>query len=445
MKNVNYKTYIGIFLIIFISLVISRNLIVTGTITGEQPVIKIGLLKADDTNCLPSLRINCSQVFPLINDRVEYGIKLAAPTSFFDNYRLELISDNDSDIDSSIRYFSDSDAKAIFIMNAFRKPEVKGNEMLTFYTSSVFSFSNPEDNVFAFQDRFLIPILIIADAMHNDGIDKIGVVYVKSPFELGDISNFDYSDEISNSVFNKTIGGIAFTSTYYTENRSNITEIINLINSTRPEAIAFLGYGTYYSEFSELLSEISNMEDIENLKIFSTGWGTKGRRSFDSPETFKFQDVFTVEIDSLPEALWRYFLQNTTSTLNFVKFENPDDIHLDILGNEIISSGDFGSIDFYESSGRSYPYTVEGYIFVEIFKSLLDMCGDDMNCIKASIHENTFDTAIGKVKFGENGVIIRPYLLRKIDESFEGRMILKRYTLSDIEDIINNYNLDFWG
>lgn len=428
MPKIEYVKYTLVFLIILISIVISRNLIVTGNITGEQTIYKMGILKVTD------------KIFLERNDRIEYGTNLALSPSLFESFRIENIIRDNSNFNSSFEDFRNSDAKAIFAVNvrdAFKVFEMGNYEMLIFSLSSSFSFSEPRDSLFFLRDFFLIPVLIMADSMRDYEVKKLGIVYVKSPIKRSDI--FDYSDEIYNSIFNKIVGEIVFTSTFYVENKSNPAEIINLINSTEPEAIAFLGYGTFYEEFSELLSEIKS-NTTGDMKIYSIGWGSKDR-VYDFSETF--HDVFIIETDYFPEKFWRGILQNPTGYQGGVThLENPENIHLD-LGNEIILPEGFGDIDFYPRTGRSYPYTVEGYIFVEILKNLIEICGDDITCMKEKIHENKFDTVIGKVKFRKNGVVIRPYLLKKINKDLEGFITLKRYTLNDIEKIISDYNLDF--
>ena len=430
MPKMNYIKYTIVFLIILISIVISRNLIITGDIAGVQTIYRIGILNASNEHLFP------------INDKVGYGINLASSPSFFESFSIETIVRDNSNFNSSFENFRNSDVKAVFVVDGYdilKILEMKNNEMLIFSPSWVFSFSELEDSVFFLIDHLLMSALVMADSMHNYGVKKTGVVYVKSPLKVNNSDSWDYSDEIFNSIFNKIVGEISFITTYYVENKSNSTEILNLINSTGPEAIAFLGHGTTYEEFSELLSEIKS-NTMGDMKIFSIGYGSK-MRVYDFSETF--HDVFIIEIDYLPEKFWRGMLQDPFDSPTSVRhFENPENIHLD-LGDEIFLPENFGSIGFYQSTGKSYPFTVEGYIFVEIFKSLLYICGDDINCIKGKIHENTFDTVIGKLKFRKNGVVIRPYLLNKINKNVRGSTTLKRYTLNDIENIISNYNLDF--
>lgn len=403
---------------------------ITGNIAGVQTIYKMGVMKSVNENSF------------FRNDNVEYGVNLASSPLLFESFRIETIVKNNSNLNSSFEDFRNSDVNAVFVVDEhdmFKILEMKNNEMLIFSPSWVFSFSELEDSVFFLVDHLLMPVLVMADSMHNYGVKKTGLVYVKSPLKVNNSDSWDYSDEIFNSIFENIIGEISFKTTYYVENKSNSTEILNLINSTGPEAIAFLGHGTTYEEFSELLSEIKS-NTIGDMKIFSIGYGSK-MRVYDFSETF--HDVFIIEIDYLPEKFWRGILQNPfDNPTSVIHFENPENIHLD-LGNEIFLPENFGSIGFQRSTGKSYPFTVEGYIFVEIFKSLLYICGDDINCIKGKIHENTFDTVIGKLKFRKNGIVIRPYLLNKINKNVRGSTTLKRYTLNDIENIISNYNLDF--
>jgi len=385
MPKINYIKYILVFLIILISIVISRNLIFTGNIAGVQTIYKIGILKStNETNFLK-------------NDDMEYGINLALSPSLFESFRIENIVKNNSNFNSSFEDFKNSDVKAVFIVDGydiFKVLEMGNSEMMIFSPSWVFSFYEPGDSVFFLIDDFLMPALVMADSMRNYGVKKTGIVYVKSPFKLNNSDSWDYSDEILKSIFNKTVGEIAFSTTYYVENKSNSTEILNLIDSTEPGAIAFLGYGTFYEEFSELLSEIKG-STTRDIKIYSIGLGSK-HRVYDFSETF--YDVFIIETDYLTERFWRNILQNPIDkSVDVTHFENPENIHLD-LGDEILPEN-FGSIYFYQITGKSYPFTIEGYIFAEISKSLVDICGDDINCIKLNIYENTFDTVIGKVKF----------------------------------------------
>lgn len=443
-----YRKYIGVFLIILLAIVVSRNLIITGNIMGEQTIIKIGLLNADSTYCPLEYQIDCALVYSKLNDDTWHGISLAS-FSFSDRFHIETIFNNDSDLNSSINHFIDSDVKAIYIVDMLKVLEISNSEILISYPGNMFSFSEPDGYMFALQDQFLIPMLIMADVMNNYGVNKTGIVYVKSPLKL-DNNAFDYSNEFSNHIFNRAVDEIAFNTTYYTENRSNITEIINLINSTKPEAIAFLGYGTYYNEFSELLSELSNIEYIKNVNMFSIGMGSRKSMPYNISDFFEnFKDFFIVKNDYIPEKIWRRWKESPaqdlvlTSRTTAIHIENKEDIHLDMVEDEMFLSENYVTPYISRNQQVSYPYTVEGYAFIEIFRDLLGMCGDDTNCIKENIYGNAFYTILGKVRFRKNGSIIRPYLLKRVDESLVGITIVKRYTLSDIENMFNIYNLDF--
>ena len=57
----------------------------------------------------------------------------------------------------------------------------------------------------------------------------------------------------------------------------------------------------------------------------------------------------------------------------------------------------------------------EAYDTIKIFSTVMQICGEDTECIQKELHTNEFDGTFGKIRFGENGVIIRPYMIKTVE------------------------------
>lgn len=378
------RTIIIVIIIIMIAFVLSRNLIITGTITGEQKTIKIGLLKPNDTS------------YSIRSDQIISGLNMSLLSSPFDRFRLETMIRNNTDLNSSINDFINAGTKAIFVVktdNVLKISEtVNENKILLFFLSGALSFHELGKYTFSLRDFFLIPTIILADAVNDLNIKRVGVVYIKSP--LGEVK--DDSTGIFNVTFTKMSGNVLFKTTYYVENKSNATEILNLINLTDPEAIVFLGHGTVYEELTDLLSEIRNYNNT--IKIFSLGVST-------------MYDISSGVVSDVLEGV--------------VTIEDDHTIKK----------------PFYYIRPIIYNTEIDTYVSVEILKNLLNTCGEDTNCMQEKLHENTFDTTLGDAGFTKNGIMIRPYFLYELRQG--QKYYLKVYSFNDIEKIVNDYGLNF--
>lgn len=453
MGKAAFGKYLLIFLMIAVFLVISRNVIITGNITGEQTVFNLGVLQADPINYNDT---KYAAVVPLINERIQYGVGMATSPSLFQNLKMNPVLGDDSNFESTLKEMKTSDTNIIFMGSSTKLMNLTENETggtIIVSPDGLLSFYDMGIPVFFLRDHFLTPAIVMADSMLDYNITKVGIIYVNTPiFKEKDFSGPEYS-----SIFSKVVGEISFIETYYTENGSGADRILNLINSTGTEAIAFLGYGTFTDDFSLLLAKIKNDSKYDSdVKLFSIGWGSS-ERVFDFSE--QFQDLLIVETDYLPEKLWEriletpYFLKSEDGTYNSTEpihhVENPKEINLDLVKDV---PNDFKARPgFLEKEGEShpYPFTIEAYIFVEIFRSLVEKCGNNnLECMKTSLLDDVFETAVGRTRFRNDGVIMRPYLLKKIpgkeeiQKDMRGFITLKRYVLSDIDNTISSYGLD---
>ena len=412
-------------LILFVS---ATNIILTGNILGVRETINVGFLGSHD-NMAASYR----------SDQALYGIQMALENSNFwgGEFIINIIKNENEDLMTNLNYFKEKNVKAIFvadISDLFSISEFANNNRFpVFYAYLQPRLENSSElgkYMFALSDYFSFPAILLADAANNLGLKNIGVVYMKDKFDLNDDTR-----EIFSQSFKKISGeNISFDAIYYLDNKTGADEIINLISSTNSEAIVLLGHGACNDDNNNLLSKIK--EKNPDLKILSLG-KYKYMRGF-------FDDVLLVGKDYLPEIHWKGMLSE-----NFlyaaVRFENANSIHIE----ENIKDND--ALKYLYRQNKSYPFIVEGYIFVEIMKNLISLCSDDTECMRRVIHENTFDTCLGKVRFTENGIIMRPYLLKRIknekeEKSFivqENTVIIKRYNLADLERIKNDYGLEF--
>lgn len=374
-----------ILIVIFgiMALISLRNLIITGNITGVQKTVKIGFLK--------------SSFYSFASNRTLNGLSIASSPPFLGKYRFEISIRNDTDLNSSVNYFVNRGIKILFAISEKKKiieimNMTEKKKILMFSPSGRFSFIKRSNYTFFLRDFFLTPNILLAYAAINEfNIKNAGIIYMMEPE-----ADYDGSTNVFAKAFSSMGGSILFKTTYYVENKSNETEILNLVNSTKPEAVVFLGHGTTYEDFFELMPKVRSVN--ETMKIFSFGLGSKG-------DYMGYTEV--------PSIL------NGIIFVEHVYYEPKTPIGVPI---------------------RNYPFLVGAYSSMEILKGLLDICGDDTTCLQEKLHNETFDTVIGKVKFRENGVIIRPYLLYEIKE---GKGVsLKEYTLDDIEKIANDYGLN---
>lgn len=387
MLNKNQKL-ISIAIIILVVLILSQlnliYLVITGRIIATQEMVRVGLLSSEEIPHSAGLRIT-------------YSFE-----NFLDKSRFELMVRDNKDLNSSMNDFINSDVKIIFVVDSedlFKIYEMANkNKIILFSISAKLSLYDLGEHTFFLRDSFFTPTLILADAANSIGIKRVGIVYMKS----SEAENDDSSD-VFNLTFTRMSGNILFKSNFYVENKSNTTEILNLIRFTNPEALAFLGYGTKYKEFIDLVTEINNYNNT--IKIFSLGYGTMH---------------------------WSDEVPNALNDVIFVEHEYDPETAI--------------AIPF-----AAYPYYIETHIFIEILEDIVNLCGNNTGCMQERLHENVFSTVVGDVKFRKKGSIIRPYLLYEATqtgmtyyEMIQGTgSSIKKYTLSDIEEIINNYNLDF--
>lgn len=401
---------------------------ITGLIAGEQETIRIGLLLSEN-----------NPYYLPINDNSVDGImqSLSDHSSIYDRFRFELITRYDGDLNSSINDFIDSGANVIKVISSGKVFEILNmtdeNKILLFSQSGGFPFLDTGNYTFFLRDRFITPTLVLADYVNYLNIERVGVIYMKTPFKW--INNETLKDDTTDmfSLTHTGMGGeVLFESTYYVENKSNETEILSLIESTEPEAVVFLGWGTKYREILDLILKIRDYNNT--IKIFSLEWPsdffTVGNETtnygFPVPTNYGLpyylENVVTVKEDYLPEKLLG---ENGREYPLHVKSPNPSLF-----------------VHPFVSARINYPHYIEGYIYIQLLKNLVETCGDDTDCMQERLHEDTFDTDLGKVKFTKNGVIIRPKIITQV---FGGKVFeIKRYTTEDIINIAKDYNLDFF-
>ncbi len=438
-----YSKYLLLIFLMCVLLLLARNLIITGSITGSTAgsgvTVTVGVLDANSTVCPESLKWSCSEIQARMKNRFQSGTDFAS--NFFDDINIEILLGDEKDIDSMISNFKEAGVKAMFDPSLVSIPEeMKGSGIPLFHMAiGISPFSSHNESVFSLQDNFFFPMIVIADSLRKNNVSNVGLIYVKSALEAGE-ENFDYSDKILNMVFENIVGNVMFNITHEI-GTTNITQTINIINSERPEAIVFGGFGTYYSEFSDLLFEISEEEYAKNLTIYSLKLGSR-LYVYDFPMYLEnFKSVYTVEIDPLPENFWRVIFHHTPTPKDPIRVNTNDieSIHLDSGENEKI--GLPTTLNSAFTKVVHYPFTTEGYIFAEILRDSFKICDGKTECMKEMIHNKTFSTAIGKIKFRKNGYVIRPYFVTKVDINKRGGIKVKRYTLGDMENIISKYNL----
>ncbi len=105
---------------------------------------------------------------------------------------------------------------------------------------------------------------------------------------------------------------------------------------------------------------------------------------------------------------------------------------LELTNNIIFISDDYDPLNSneFDSEYRSrYVFdpgkiSRELYETIKILDTVMRTCGEDTECIREELHTREFDSVFGKIKFSENGVIIRPYMVKivrdgVIDDLFE--------------------------
>jgi len=374
-----------IFIIIFtmIFIVMGTNLLITGNIAGVRRSLKIGLIDSSNYFDID---------YSFLNQITRKGLERASG-EIFSPYSINIIEKADLNMSSVVSNFTDEGIKIVFVVNGIDVKKLMNvrNDIVIFSPSGSFAFSETGNNTFFFRDIFMTPSLVLSDYCTNElGLKNIGVVYmsINTSRYKGVDENFDNSTEMVEGIIKKK-GNVSFFYDYKPDNAARKQTLLSIINNTnRLDGIIFIGYGATESEFIPLIKDIRNTR--ENLTICSIFIGTA--------ENYNGYTRIPNEIEGI------YFVAEH--------------------GKRFVS-------DIY----LSYSYTA-----MEIIKNVLGTCKEDnLTCIKEELHRKIFDMPSGRMRFTRKGILIAPYYIYLVDNGMGVNK--KGYTLNDIDNIINSYNL----
>lgn len=388
--NLRRFLIISIILLLTISIIFIFGMFPTGMLIGQpQNTTKIGLILASE------------EIFSGYNDCVQTGVQMAVDDinmlGGINGKRVEIILENDqgdSNVVKSIgKTLSNSGVVEIIIVKELfiipllnlskeEKFIIAGTTYggPTISPSDLILTGEPIGNyafflngsVFRFKDFVVSPTLIMAEiAAKKLGLREVAIIYhdnVEGPV-------------LSKNLFRRrfeALGGTILFESGFTSGVTDYTYMTDTLKETKPEAVFFTtGWvgGLGLKHLADILKEIK----ASGLNITLLG-------------------------------------RSVETSLNQPSFVN--------LAGDAAEGFIFVSYNFNTHShkyGRDFstipdPCVIRAYESVVIPAMAMEKCGEDVDCISNELHTGEFEGPTGKIRFREDGLIIRPYMIKVIKD-----------------------------
>ncbi len=368
-KNLRLFLVILIVLLLTVSIGFIYGIIPTGLVIGEMNITKIAVILTEN------------EVGSIFNDCVSMGVQTAVDDinrlGGINGRRFEIIFENDqnsSDVSRNISIRLADEGVIEIIPVTFIKDLVNVSKEKKFILVSV-THARPlflnSTYSFQFRDSNLVPMLTMAEvAIKELGLHDIVIIYSDRTIFSKDVFKERFED----------LGGTVLLEINFTYGvTNNYTYISEMLKETKPEAVFFsnsiIDQGIYH--FVDILKEIR-----------STGLD------------------FTILSRSIEESMGESSLVelsgNVTEGIIFISHYHT--VHPNRYGRQ-----NFGPGPVVNS-----PCTFQAYEAVAIPAMAMERCGEDVDCISNVLHTSEFDSLTGKIRFGEDGIIIRPYILKVV-------------------------------